>query len=262
MVLLTIVLFAALAFAQDSLPTAQLNTGGGNTQGQGPTILNGGIAESFTNVPGAIGASGPGLGRHDILESNTQQPLGCETCHLPHTAPVYGASFLWAWSQIPTTVSTYVTETNVAVTLTSAALSTNPRNGNARSILCLTCHDATSASANGISGAFGLLATTGTYTGSLGSEHPVEASVPLNGDYNQPVAVTGSLANSGDAVVATIGADSLPLWTGQGQNDVECSSCHDQHADWQYNNGASGGYPFLRVANTGGTYLCRECHKK
>jgi len=50
----------------------------------------------------------------------------------------------------------------------------------------------------------------------------------------------------------------LPVW--DAQLHVECGTCHDVHNDYPANNGTFGGIPFLRVANTNGTYLCRECH--
>jgi len=56
----------------------------------------------------------------------------------------------------------------------------------------------------------------------------------------------------------TIGLDLLPVW--DAQLHVECGTCHDVHNDYPANNGTFGGIPFLRVANTNGTFLCRECH--
>jgi len=231
--------------------------------GQGASNLNGGIPESWTNIAPGAGPSfgGPGLGRHDLYDGSTGTPLGCETCHLPHTAPAAtGASFLWAWKNMPTNVTTYVTETNPGGALVTPV----GRTANTRSMLCLTCHDGTSASANAITGnvvlqgaPFAIVTTSGG-VGSLGSEHPVDAIVPNNADYEQPSAVTSGLSASGDSVSATIGADSLPLWDASFK--VECASCHDQHNDYTSNAGTAGGVPFLRVANTNGVALCRECH--
>ena len=56
----------------------------------------------------------------------------------------------------------------------------------------------------------------------------------------------------------TAGIDTLPLW--DSALHVECGTCHDVHNDYTADNGTFGGIPFLRVANAGGTYLCRECH--
>ncbi len=253
---LAIVLIASVAFAQQS------------PAGQGPSDLNGGLVESWNNLPaGATGNNlgGAGLGRHDLLDGTTRTPLGCETCHLPHTAPTFGKTFLWAWSTVPTSVTTYITATNPS----GALLTPNTRTGNSRSMLCLTCHDGTSASANNITGnvvtngsPYPLINTSGG-TGSLGSQHPVDAIFPNNTEYVQPV-VLASLG--AEESYGTAGVDALPLWsttvgsvTGAA---VECSTCHDPHNDYQSNQGTAGGVPFLRVANTNGVYLCRECHNQ
>jgi hypothetical protein len=256
MLLLAILLVACLAFSQQSPPPA----------GQGPTIVNGGITESWTHIaPGAgpNGVGGPGLGRHDLYDGNTGTPLGCETCHVPHTAPTYGTSFLWAWKNVPTNLTTYTTDTNPSGALVAPVA----RTANTRSMLCFTCHDGTSANANGITGnivpqgaPYALLMTTGG-SGSISSQHPVDALVPVNADYQAVTPVTTGLSTSPDSVSGTVGASpGLPVWGTDYR--VECTSCHDQHNDWQTNNGTSGGIPFLRVANTNGVALCRQCHNQ
>lgn len=261
LLLAILLVVGALAFAQQS------------PIGQGTSVLNGGVIENWNNLapqmPAKNNNGGPGLGRHNLLDATTNSPLGCETCHLPHTAPAYGASFLWAWKTVPTAVMTYQTDTNPAgmlVTPPTGLGASGTRSGNVRSMLCLSCHDGTSASANGIIGsvtANGMpwpLLTTSGGVGSLGGEHPVDAMVPPNTDYQQPIPATTSLSATPDSVTAYIGVDKLPLW--DAIYNVECESCHDQHNDYQTNQGVAGGVPFLRVANTDGTYLCRECHNK
>jgi len=251
MLVLAMLLVASLALAQQ------------NPSGQGPTVLNGGILSApsagFAGA-GPNNQGGPGLGRHDLQDSVTSQPLGCETCHLPHTAPKYGASFLWAWSNLPTSLPTYVTPTNPS----GALVTPSGTSGNTRSMLCFSCHDGTSVSANGITAAnvisgaglpYPLVTTSGGTSTQLQTEHPVDAIVPTTSDYVQP-AILGALGMYG--TTATIGIDALPLW--DGAHHVECVTCHDVHNDYLANNGPMGGVPFLRVANTNGTYLCRECH--
>ncbi len=261
LLLATLLLASMVVFAQQS-PT-----------GQGPSDLNGGLINNWNNLapqmPAQNNNGGPGLGRHNLLDATTNTPLGCESCHLPHTAPVYGASFLWAWKTLPSLVMTYETDTNpsgMLVTPPTGMAASGTRSGNVRSMLCLSCHDGTSASANGIIGSvtstgspYPLLNTSGG-VGDLGGEHPVDALVPPNSDYQQPVPAQTTLSATPDSVSAYIGVDKLPLW--DNAYNVECSSCHDQHNDYQTNQGAAGGFPFLRVANTDGTYLCRECHNK
>jgi len=259
--LLAIFLVGSVAFAQQS-PT-----------GQGPTVLNGGMAAPnwanvFAQSPAKNNLGGPGLGRHNLQDATTQQPLGCETCHLPHTASTYGSSFLWAWSTVPVIVTTYQTDSNpsgVLLAPPTSGTTATLRSGNVRSMLCLSCHDGASASANGVLAGvtstgtpYPLLMTSGG-VGSLGAQHPVDAGVPVNCDYQQPVPAN-ALATSADSASGNIGLDKLPLW--DTAFNVECSTCHDQHNDYQSNQGPAGGVPFLRVANTNGTYLCRECHNQ
>ncbi len=247
MLVLAMLLVASAAFAEQ------------NPTGQGSTVLNGGIIEVYGGFTGSgpNNRGGPGLGRHGLQDANTHLPIGCESCHLSHTSSTYGKSFMWAWRNVPTNIATYVTATNPSGALVTPSGTT----GNARSMLCFSCHDGTSAGSNGITAAvlytaapYPLINTVGG-VGSLGSEHPVDAIVPTTSDYVQP-AVLASLGMYGTA--ATIGVDALPLW--DTAYHVECGTCHDVHNDYTANNGANGGIPFLRVANTNGTYLCRECH--
>jgi len=246
MLVLAIILVSAVAFAQQT------------PSGQGPTDLNGGL----TSTPGGFSGagpndqSGPGLGRHDLKDNINGNQLGCETCHLPHTSPTYGKSFMWAWRNSPSSLPTYVTTTNPSGVLVAPT----GINGNSRSMLCFSCHDGAMLSGNGITAAvtfngtpYPLVTSSGGSSLGLQTEHPVDAIVPTTSDYVQPAAGAGMFGSSG-----TIGLDLLPVW--DAQLHVECGTCHDVHNDYPVNNGTFGGIPFLRVANTNGTFLCRECH--
>jgi len=251
---LAMLLVAFFAFAQKS------------PSGQGPTILNGGL----TSVPGGFPGAGPpnnplypGLGRHDLKDATTGNPIGCESCHIPHTAPTWGTAFNWAWTALPVTLYTYYTTLNPSGSLTQPVSGVGPASavpsGNARSMLCFSCHDGTSATNNGVVGGVTFngtpyaLVTTSTGTGSLGNQHPVDAAVPTTGDYVQPVVSSGLYGSD-----HTIGTQSLPMWN----NRVECGTCHDVHNDYTTSGGGlgTGGIPFLRQDNTYGTVLCRQCH--
>jgi len=266
MLVLAMVLVAAVALAQ--------NTGAASPIGQGPTDLNGGMLSQPNGGPPGAGPnnqSGPGLGRHDLLGGPSgTTPLGCETCHLPHTSPTYGTSFMWAWKNLPATLNTYSTQTNSGGALTAPPSGPGQYihgpTGNARSMLCFSCHDAFSVSANGVTAAnvFGAgaalpypLTNSGVSPNGLTTQHPVDAIFPpaAAGDYVQPQPL-GAYGAYG--ATATVGIDALPLW--DSAYHVECGTCHDVHNDYTVNNGNMGGIPFLRVANTYGTYLCRECH--
>jgi len=270
MIVLAMLLVAGYAFAQTA-----------NPPGQGNTLLNGGIVTpAFTPFPGAgpnpMTGNPNGLGRHDLQEWNTSSstsngPLGCETCHLPHTAPKYGKSFLWAWTYLPgSNLPTYASLYNPSGYLASPPTGVT---GNSRSMLCFSCHDAYSVGANGItannivSGAglpYQLINST-TGSPALTTQHPVDAEFPPTNDYVQPALVTSYTMYGANGQV---GADNLPVWfggatpgTGLSALAVECGTCHDVHNDYPvgFSKGI-GGPPFLRVANTNGTYLCRECH--
>jgi hypothetical protein len=248
MLVLAMLLVASVAFAQQT------------PAGQGPTDLNGGL----TSTPGGFTGSGPndtfgpGLGRHDLKDNINGNVLGCETCHLPHTSPSFGTSFMWAWRNVPTSLPTYVTAINNGALVTPTGI-----NGNSRSMLCFSCHDGTSASANGITSGvtfngtpYPLVNTSGGTSNGLKTEHPVDAIIPTTSDYT--VVAVGTTFGSGST--ATIGVlGSLPLW--DAQYHVECDTCHDVHNDYTTNGPApAGGIPFLREANTNGVALCRECH--
>jgi hypothetical protein len=263
---LGVLMVASVAFAQQ------------NPAGQGPTLLNGGL----TGTPGGFTGSGPnnqggpGLGRHDLVDFTNGNYLGCETCHLPHTAPTYGNSFLWAWRNLPTDLPTYETPTNKGGALVTPPTypggTSGVPTGNTRSMLCFSCHDATSASANGIVAQntynglpYPLLTTSGGVSYGLQTEHPVDALFPSTSDYVQPVLVGTVGCNAVFSAIACVGVDQLPLWY-QGSPvtaspGVECGTCHDPHNDYTSNGGpGAGGIPFLRQSNVNGTYLCRECH--
>jgi len=257
MLVLAMLLVAFFAFAQQS------------PKGQGPTILNGGITS--VPSPGFPGAGpnnqgGPGLGRHDLKDATTGNPIGCESCHIPHTAPSWGTAFNWAWTALPTSLSTYYTSLNNGITLTQPLAGVGPATaaptGNARSMLCFSCHDGVSATNNGVIGGVTInggpyqLVSAGGGTGSLGNQHPVDAVVPTTTDYVQPALGAGPYGST-----ATIGTSLLPMWTTGSYPRVECGTCHDVHNDYLTNGGpGNGGIPFLRQDNTNGTYLCRQCH--
>jgi hypothetical protein len=230
----------------------------------GNSVLNGNIVENWTVIAPNAGPNplgGPGLGRHDLWSANTGNPLGCETCHLPHTAPTYGSAYLWSMKVVPTSVNTYVTTKNPQLAMTFAGLRTASAT---RSVLCLSCHDGTSANTNGINanvakaGLPYALIAVGSAAG-LSSQHPVDALVPANLAYGIVTPVV-STVDSADSISATIGTNNLPLWGADYR--VECTSCHDQHNDYQVDMGTNGGAPFLRVANSTGVELCRSCHNQ
>ena len=248
MFVLAMLAIASFAFAQQPA-------------GQGPTDINGGL----TSTPGGFAGSGPnnqggpGLGRHDLKSTLTGDTLGCETCHLPHTSPSYGKAFMWAWKNMPTSLPTYVTTTNPSGSLVTPT----GIGGNSRSMLCFSCHDGAMLSSNNIVAGntfngtpYPLVTSSGGVSNGLQTEHPVDAGFPTTSDYVQPVTGAGIYGSTG-----AVGVDTLPLWAGNTWNlSVECGTCHDVHNDYPVDNGTFGGVPFLRVANTSGTYLCRECH--
>jgi hypothetical protein len=138
-------------------------------------------------------------------------------------------------------------------------------------MLCLTCHDGTSVAANNIiasntaSGLPYALINTGGANPDLSTQHPVDVMVPATADFVQPQSLT-VLGTA--AAVSVIGNDSLPLWSSSSiaavgaAGRVECTTCHDPHNDYSSDRGVNGGAPFLRVANTNGVVLCRECHNQ
>jgi len=231
--------------------------------------LAGLLGLATTVMPGAVTnlaktAAGLVQDKHDL--KNSTGYLGCKTCHAPHNGAAQGFNdttgqyLLWA-ANMPT-VATYGTYTsaslsNLKVTigelgggLSSTSTTTSP-DVRMYSILCLSCHDGTSANASSfsyINGGSGMLpknqvAAVGSANSSgLLNDHPVNVEYNVAKDTNLNAITSGSLDVGG-----------LPLYTNSaGVTTMQCATCHDPHNDLTNT-------MFLRNAND--SNHCLTCHK-
>ncbi len=180
--------------------------------------------------------------KHDLTSAGGSTLKGtgsdlCVYCHTPHSQ----ASTTLLWNRI----STLNTTTFTPYTATDGdQFGAAP---NAPSMLCLSCHDGTTAlnslhspgDANaggkigdGVTGAANI---GGATNNDLSNDHPVSVPLPA--------------AGGGFKAMATV----LPLHGGaQGTGTVECKTCHDPHSNQA---------KFLRMSNAASA-LCLNCHQK
>jgi len=173
----------------------------------------------------------------------------CIVCHTPHNGDANVASDAPLWNHELNATQTY--------TMYSRPLDGGtPGQPNALSKLCLSCHDGTIAvdSFGGATGSnlMGSLNPNADFGTNLANDHPISmsyttASAAADGGLKDPAVATVTLP---DATTPTIQAGLL-----DGGSVVECSSCHDVHAE----NTAPDF--LLKVSNTA-SGLCRSCHTK
>lgn len=168
----------------------------------------------------------------------------CDACHTPHqSVAITGAPL---WNHALSTVTTY---TNYTSPTFQAADGGDPTG---TSLLCLSCHDGTTAldSYGGGTGTTYIIAgakigdatSPGGLTNDLSTEHPISftyASSVTNGD-------TG-LKPEADVVTAGL--------LGALGDQIQCASCHDVH------NQGLGTYALLKLDNANSN-LCTTCHNK
>lgn len=177
---------------------------------------------------------------HDLTTSGPYTALTetaiCEPCHTPHVDPANPPPLLWNH------------------TLSQAGYTLRPGQtiAGSESENCLSCHDG-SVAVDAYNG------SPGGATGTAGNEISTLVGASGNGDIGtnmfaqHPVAVTytpGGEFNN----IATAEGVGVKIQQNDGNNTVECNSCHDPHD--QDTNGS-----FLRAANNT-SQLCTGCHIK
>jgi predicted CXXCH cytochrome family protein len=174
----------------------------------------------------------------------------CVYCHTPHggnpAAPLWNHSL-----SAPTGFTVY----SAAVSSTMNATTGQPGAG---SLLCLSCHDGTTAVDALANPPASGLATGGKAGSNVGLNKRITAGNALLGtnlSNDHPIGFSyQSAITNGDT-----GLNPVSQVTGSGiarlinGTQVECSSCHDAHN--------SVAVPFLRTSNAGSA-LCLACHIK
>ncbi len=157
----------------------------------------------------------------------------CLPCHVPHNAYPYNYNdplqrkVLWNHAETQQTFTMYTT------------LGGNTGAGpEGPSKMCLSCHDGVTA-IDSYGGATGSVVITGSAAlgTDLSNDHPIGIAYP-SGDpgYNDPAGFNG-----------------VKLVTINGQQRVECTSCHEPHNNQMGN--------FLR-RTLDESLICLECHNK
>ncbi len=186
---------------------------------------------------------------HDFSSATSWNPSQqlCGVCHVPHNS---GSTIAPLWGHTLSTATYTVYSTSISPSLNAVV-----GQPSASSRACLSCHDGTVA-VNAFGGNTGnVFLTGGDNLGTdLSNDHPVSFT------YDAALATAdGTLRDPTTTAVASLGAGRT-ITTGMligGR--LECSSCHDVHADKGAS--ATGGNKLLLVSNSG-SVLCLTCHNK
>ena len=182
-------------------------------------------------------------GKHDVRASGNTGDA-CAACHTPHGANTSYKAVLWNRSYVPT-----------AGTFTSYDATTNPDfkggtvslgSSSALSLLCMSCHDGTSALNAVIKTPNGTVFRTGTTTAATNLGTDLTNDHPVGFSYDASITGQGTPAK----LIQTPDPGKVRLFGAAGARRVECGSCHDAHTT------AAG---FLRSPNTNSA-LCLACH--
>lgn len=189
--------------------------------------------------------------QHDLSGNTYTGGEICIVCHTPHNADVsQGDAPLWNHTATTQTYTLYESSSLDAADLDQPA---------GVSKLCLSCHDGTVAIDS-----FGTTPTNTSFmTGDpaigsdgLSNDHPVSftydtALANLDGELADPATTTVTVGTT----PSRTGTLAEVMLFGAGNDQIECSSCHDVH-----NTLAAG--PKLLLVNQAGSALCLTCHTK
>jgi predicted CXXCH cytochrome family protein len=182
-------------------------------------------------------------GPHDVRATGNTGDA-CAGCHTPHNANTSYKAVLWNRSYVPTAASFVPYDITTNADFKGGAVSLGA--GSALSLLCMSCHDGTTALNSVINTPAGTVFKTTTVSTTtrlgtdLSNDHPVGFS------YDASITGQGTPAK----LVQTPDPSKVKLFGAAGARRVECGSCHDAHTN------AAG---FLRSPNTNSS-LCLACH--
>ena len=182
-------------------------------------------------------------GPHDVRATGNTGDA-CSGCHTPHGANTSYKAVLWNRSYVPTAASFTPYDVTTNPDFKGGAVSLG--SSSALSLLCMSCHDGTTALNSVINLPSGTVFKTGTVStaGRLGSD--LSNDHPVGFSYDASITGQGAPAK----LVQTPDPTKVKLFGAAGARRVECGSCHDAHTN------AAG---FLRSPNTNSA-LCLACH--
>jgi predicted CXXCH cytochrome family protein len=180
-------------------------------------------------------------GKHDVRATGNTGDA-CGACHTPHSANTTYKALLWNRSYVPTAATFTPYDVNTNADFKGGAVSLG--NGSATSLLCMSCHDGTSALNSVINTPSGTTFKTGAAASALGTD--LSNDHPVGFSYDASITGQGAPAK----LVQSPDPTKVKLFGTAGSRRVECGSCHDSHST------AAG---FLRSPNTNSS-LCLACH--
>ena len=221
------------------------------------------VAITLIGSSAAFAAQSIKLTKHNLSSTatsnnvrSTDQSQICIFCHTPHNA--VPSVPLWNRDGSGGAYKLYTS----SATLTSATKASS-LNADSYSMMCLSCHDASSDQVIGdrVNGLASVPTMTGTNWltggGNIGSgqdltnDHPIGFSYSLAATEDSTGLRAIGTANSNLGLAS---GTAFPKNKTSGMTDVmECSSCHLVHDNTNA--------PFLRISNAGSA-LCLACHNK
>ncbi len=182
-------------------------------------------------------------GPHDVRATGNTGDV-CAACHTSHNSNTTYKAVLWNRNYVPTGTSFTAYDVNTNPDFKGGTVSLG--SSSAVSLLCMSCHDGTTALNSVINTPNGTTFKTTTVTAAtklgtdLTNDHPV--------GFSYDASITGQGAPA--KLVQTPDPTKVKLFGTAGARRVECGSCHDSHT-----NAAN----FLRSPNTNSA-LCLACH--
>ena len=182
-------------------------------------------------------------GAHDVRATGNTGDA-CGGCHTPHNANTSYKALLWNRSYVPTAAAFTPYDTNTNPDFKGGAVSLG--SSSATSLLCMSCHDGTSA----LNAVVVTPSNTTFKTGTVSSANLL--GVDLSNDHPVGFSYDASITGQGTPAKLVQSPDptKVKLFGAAGSRRVECSSCHDAHT-----NAAR----FLRSPNTNSA-MCLACH--
>lgn len=229
-----------------------------------------GLAAALTTGPAGATIIG---NKHDFSGAswNTQRHGVCSPCHSIHATDTSSAVPLWAHY---TTTQTFTTHTSPFMIDNGVNTNTTLQPSGA-SKACLSCHDGVTAINQTFSGSFtGGAALSGTAAGlnsgdiigtDLAATHPISIKFTSALATANPTFYDPNVQHMQWPPSLTGQTIAQAMLKGTNHDTVECSSCHDPHAD----KGDAAGDTFFRIVtsynatyDSRGSLLCRTCHNK